>query len=277
MDDIRINQLAFGLGILYTVWLTYKIVKRSSDSGTRTGCLGIGYIYLIVVTISSLAIGGTVALSMMVVTKSQTIFNGDKYEAHVVSYTSYESRNSDDNGYTTMYTPTVHFTTNNGAIVEYELDYSSSGVPTIGDKYTVYYDVVNERVTTFGIGTIALILAFGIMMAILVYVFIGLIIYAMNWSMTKYKDIGLFMGLAIIIPLAMILFDGALIWALFNGEEKPLWVNVLLVFFSFVLTLGIWGYLKTMFGDGLKNMGMNRKGVKKVDNARFGNTTRNNE
>ncbi|WP_286414780.1 hypothetical protein [Myroides odoratimimus] len=64
----------------------------------------------------------------------------------------------------------------------------------------------------------------------------------------------------------MILFDGAMIWALFDVKDKPLWVNTLLVFFSLVLTLAIWSYLK--------NMGMNRKGIRRVDNARFGSTTR---
>ncbi|EHO15117.1 DUF3592 domain-containing protein [Myroides odoratimimus] len=274
MDEIRINQLAFGLGILYTIWLTYKIIKRSSRNGTKTGCLGIGYIYLIVASISSLAIGGTVALTMMIITKTQTVYKGDKYEARVVSYTSYESRNSDDNGYTTMYTPTVHFTTRGGEVVEYELDYSSSGMPTVGDQHTVYYDETNEHVTTFGLGTVALILAFGVMIVILVYLFVGMVIYAMNWSMDRYKEIGAFLGLAIVLPLIMILFDGAMIWALFDGKDKPLWVNIILVFFSLVLTLAIWGYLKNIYGDGLKNMGMNRKGIRRVDNTRFGNTTR---
>lgn len=276
MSEIRINQIALVLGIVYTIWLTYKILKRTySGKNEKIGCVAAGYIYLIVVSISSLAIGGTVTLSMMLVSKVQTVSNGDKYEARVVSFTSYESRNSDDNGYTTMYTPTVHFTTRSGEVVEYELDYSSSGRPTLGDKHTVYYDDINERVTTFGLGTVALILAFGAMIAILVYLFIGMMIYAMNWSMTRYKDIGVIIGLAVILPLFMILFDGAMIYALFNGEEKPMWVNVILVFFTLVLTIAIWAYLKNIYGDGIKNMGMNRKGVKKVDASRFGNTSKN--
>lgn len=270
MEETRIVQLALVLGVLYTIWLTYRIIKRrSAEKNEKMGCMSIGYLYLIVLSISALAIGFSVMFSISVVNKIDTIRLGQKYEAIVVSFTSYEKQNSDDNGYTTMYTPTVHFTANSGDVVEYELDYSTSGLPIVGEKYTVYYDEVNERVTTFSFGGIVLIFVAFIAIAILVFVFLGMVFYAMNWSMTRYKEIGVFVGLGIVVPLIMFLFDGALIWALFNGEEKPTWVYFVLILFILGLSGGLLGYLKMIYSKGIT-----RKRSSKVNNIQFTNTSK---
>lgn len=261
MDNIRINQLAIFLGFLYTIWLTYKILKRARvGKDEAIGCASVGYIYLIVVTISGLAIGGTISLSTMMVNKAQTFYSGSKYDAYVVSYTSFDKRNSDDNGYTIMYTPTVQFRTAAGDQMEYELDYSTSSKPKEGERYTLYYDDVNERVTTFGIGVLALMLASCVMITILLFLFVGMMIYAMNWSMARYKEVGAFLGLVIIVPLLMVLFEGVMIYALFNGEDKPIWVYVVLVFFIVVLAMGIWGYMRSIAANKITNTAKHEKG-----------------
>ncbi len=48
----------------------------------------------------------------------------------------------------------------------------------------------------------------------------------------------------------MIGFDALLTYAIFHGNEVPIWVSGLLVFFILMLTLGIWAYLKMIISKG---------------------------
>lgn len=58
----------------------------------------------------------------------------------------------------------------------------------------------------------------------------------------------------------MVLFEGVMIYALFNGEDKPIWVYVVLVFFIVVLAMGIWGYMRSIAANKITNTAKHEKG-----------------
>ncbi len=129
-------------------------------------------------------------------------------------------------------------------LVAHTLSYSSSSQPTIGATVTVYYDETSKDSVSFGFGTLALFFGALLMMVVLVFAFWGILLYAMNYKMEYYLNVIKYIGLPFFIPIVMILFDGLLIYALFYGNEVPLFVSGILVFFILMLTLGIWGYIK---------------------------------
>lgn len=45
----------------------------------------------------------------------------------------------------------------------------------------------------------------------------------------------------------MIGFNALLIYGIFYGNDVPVWVTIMLMFFVFMLTLGVMGYLKMIF------------------------------
>lgn len=259
-SEVHIDQFALLLGFLLTVWMTYKIIKRSRQKSKETiGCVTVGYIYVIVASISVLAIGGTMALSTMIIDRANILYSGEKHEAKIISYTRETRYSFSQNRDIIMYTPSVEFTSSDGKILVFEIDYSSNEVPQIGDRQKVYYDKVNEQVTTVGFGVIALLIGGTIMIGILVYLFVGMLFYALNRSMVRYKEVGLYIGLVIIIPLLMIAFDGVLLYTLMNSHGESIWVSAILVFFIFVLTLSVIGYFKTILKSDNKESKLSRK------------------
>lgn len=233
------------LAVLFGFWLTYQIGQRRLRAGKGgLGCLGLGYVFLVVTILMVFAISMTIGVGTSLYKSTQLVINGQRYQAKVISYSSYESHDSDAGTTTTMFTPTVEFITSSGTPIQHTLSYSSSSKPSIGDRVTVYYDEVSQKGMSFGFGAIALFFGALIMMVILVFAFWGVLCYAMNYDMAYYKKVVQYLGLTFLIPLIMILFDGLLVYALFYGNKVPWFVSGLIVFFIFMLTLGIWGYIK---------------------------------
>lgn len=233
------------LAVLFGLWLTYQIGQRRLRAGKGgLGCLRFGYVFLVVTILMIFAISMTVGVGTSLYKSTKLLMNGQRYEAKVISYTSYESHDSDAGTTTTMFTPTVEFTTSSGNPIQHTLSYSSSSKPTIGDPVTVYYDEVSQKGMSVGFGAIALFFGALIMIIILVFAFWGVLCYAMNYNMTYYIKVVQYLGLNFFVPLLMILFDGLLIYALFYGNEVPWFVSGILVFFILMLTAGIWGYIK---------------------------------
>lgn len=233
------------LAVLFGLWLAYQIGQRRLRAGKEgLGCLGFGYVFLVVTILMVFAISLTIGVGSSLYKSTKLLMNGQRYEAKVISYSSYESYDSDAGTTTTMFTPTVEFTTSSGNSIQHTLSYSSSSKPTIGDDVTVYYDEVSQKGMSFGFGAIALFFGALLMMVILVFAFLGILLYAMNYDMSYYKKVVQYLGLTFLIPLIMILFDGLLVYALFYGNKVPWFVSGLIVFFILMLTLGIWGYIK---------------------------------
>ena len=236
------------VALLVGLLLTYKIGQRRVQSGKESlGCLGFGYVFLVVSILMVFAIGSAIGVGSSIYKSTQLLLHGQRYPAKVISYTTYESHDSDAGTTTTMFTPTLEFTTASGQLVEHTVSYSSSSKPTIGEFVTVYYDEVTQKGMSFGFGALALFVGALIFMVTLVFVFWGVLLYAMNYDMTNYFHRAKFIGVTFFIPLLMILFDGLLIYALFYGNKVPFFVTALLVFFILVLSLAIWGYIKMIF------------------------------
>lgn len=233
--------LIFALSLV----LTYLIGQRRVQSGKAgLGCVVAGYTFLVVFIIMVFAVTITMGVGSSIYSTSKLIANGKRYQAEVVSYTSHESFDSDSRTTTTMYTPVVTFTTSSGKLVEHTFSYSSSSRPTVGDYIPVYYDEEINDAVSFGFGGIALFIGSLLMMVIMVFLFLGIVLYALNYDMSWYLGVVKYVGLNFFIPIIMILFDGLLVYGLFYGEEVPWFVSGILVFFILVLTMGIWGYIK---------------------------------
>lgn len=236
--------VALFLGLL----LTYKIGQRRVQSGKESlRYLGFGYVFLVVTILMIFAIGSAIGVGSSLYKSTKLFIHGARYQAKVVSYTSYESHDSDAGTTTTMFTPTLEFTTTSGQLVEHTISYSSSSKPTIGELVTVYYDEVTQKGVSFGFGALALFVGALIFMIALVFAFWSVLLYALNYDMTNYFHRAKFIGVTFFIPLLMILFDGLLIYALFYGNKVPVYVMALLVFFILVLSLAILGYIKMIF------------------------------
>ncbi len=246
-------QYAVILGFLYCLWLTFRIGKRLKQSkGTSLGCIGFGYVFLVVGCITTFALTGLLVLGDTIYDKTRTFTKGDKYEAVYYDYTSYESYDSESGRTSTMYTPIIRFTTAKGQLMEKTLNYSSSSKPIIGNKVTVYFDADRSDIAILSFGIIAMTLGVIFFFSIIIFLFIGVTMYAMGHSMKRYKQIAAYVGINMLVPLLMVLFDGLLIYVLFDGEEKPIWVNLVVGFFALVMTLSIWAYIKSVVGKEIK-------------------------
>lgn len=233
------------LAVLFGLWLTYQIGRRRLRAGKGgLGCLGFGYVFLVVTILMVFAISLTVGVGGSLYKSTKLWMNGQRYQAKVISFSSYESYDSDAGTTTTMFTPTVEFMTSSGHSIQHTLSYSSSSKPNIGDQVTVYYDEVSQKTMSLGFGALALFFGALMMMVIFVFAFWGVLLYAMNYDMAYYIKVVQYLGLTFLIPLLMILFDGLLVYALFYGNEVPWFVSGIIVFFILMLTLGIWGYIK---------------------------------
>lgn len=233
--------VALVIGLL----LTYMIGQRRVSEGKgNLGCLGFGYVFLVITILMTFALSITWGIGSSIYKTITIVSNGQRYEAKITSFSSYESYDSDTGNYTTMYTPTVSFVTSSDEKVTHTLSYASSSRPDIGNSMVVYYNPILKDSVSFGFGTWALFIGALIMATVFLFAFWGVLLYAMNYKMDKYFTKLKFIGIHFFIPFIMILFDGLLLYALLYGNEVPIYVSGILVFFILVLTLGIWGYIK---------------------------------
>ncbi|MDH6309135.1 hypothetical protein M2451_001706 [Dysgonomonas sp. PFB1-18] len=231
--------------IAFSIWMTTRINKRLER---KSGCIGFGYVSLVIFCISGFAIAITLILFTYVGENLNTFINGDKYIATITNYTSTEKEDSEGD-MRTYYTLIFSFTTNEGVEITKSSGNSSTGVPQIGEKIEVYYDVKNDKVFQPGamviIGTVGML----IMCVVLLFSFVGIIRFAFGYDMSGFWKICQKFGTIFFIPFIMIAFDALLIYALFH-KKQPFWVEILLGFFILMLTLGCWGYIKSIVEKG---------------------------
>ncbi|QXP61841.1 hypothetical protein [Olleya sp. HaHaR_3_96] len=213
-----------------TLLLTFFIAKRLG----KTGCIGFGYVALIVGAINLF----TVLVFFLISTAIKDLYAipfGINYTAEVIDSVS----KSTEDG--TMYSPIVAFTTQSGAAVTEELSFSSG---SLQNSYYINYNEDTGKLIPLGF-ILALKLAAAILFGVIfIFSFTGIILYAGGINMSGYLEVVKVVGLKFFLPLIMIGFDALLIYALFYGNEMPIFILGILVFFIFMLTLGIWGYIK---------------------------------
>ncbi|WP_157814129.1 hypothetical protein [Olleya sp. Bg11-27] len=216
-----------------TLLLTFFISKRVG----KTGCIGFGYIALIVGAINMF----TVLVFFLISTVIEDLYAipfGTNYTAEVIDSVS----KSTEDG--TMYSPIVTFTTESGVAVTKVLSFSSG---SLEKSYTVNYNEDTGKLITLGFILALELVATILFGVIFIFSFTGIILYAGGINMSGYLEVIKAVALKFFIPFMMIIFDGLLIYALFYGNEMPIFISGILVFFIFILTLGILGYFKVAF------------------------------
>lgn len=236
--------------IVITILMTTLIRKRL---GNKSGCISFGYIGLILFSINIFFIFSWVFLATAVKETFLATTSGDNYTATVVSFTTKKTYNSDEERYETMHNPTIRFITKEGRILQRELDFSSSGIE-VGDTYQINFNEQNNTVITKGFLMYIKLAASFILCFIFTFLFIGEILYVFKFKMESYYDLIKKVGFHFFIPFLMIGFNILLVYALFYGNEVPLGVSIVLVFFIIVMTLAIVGYLKMIKTKGTPKM-----------------------
>ncbi|WP_282143349.1 hypothetical protein [Cellulophaga baltica] len=236
--------------ILATSIFTILVVKRL---GSQSGCITYGYIGLILFSINIFFIfSGSIFISTLKDTFT-VLVSGENYTATVSSYSKEEVYDSDEDKYETMYTPTVSFNTKYGQTIERELDFSTTNLE-LGDTYKINYNKLDDKIITLGFMLFIKLAGTFIFCFIFSFLFIGELLFAFNKNMDTYYSIVKKAGFYFFLPFLMIGFDALLIYGLINGNEVPIWVSLVLVFFIVVLTLAIVGYLKTTYAKGIPVM-----------------------
>ena len=235
--------------ILFSLWITQKIAKRKN---TKLGCIGFGYIALVVFCISMFAVFLTSIILDLTIKKTDMLINSKSYTAQVIDFQ--EEQHIDSEGYsTTSHYPILKFTTEDGKILirtSNEADISHKRL--IGETRTVYYYEKEDLFTTIGAMTFISIIGLGVMCLVFVTLFVGIVIYGVGLPMKKYLRICSNIGFRFLVPLLMIAFDALLIYAFFHGNTSQAWfVKPILVLFIIGLSFGIWGYLNMIIQKGM--------------------------
>nr|WP_295870515.1 DUF3592 domain-containing protein [uncultured Chitinophaga sp.] len=231
--------------IILSVLIAIKILKRR-DRNSRPGCLGVGYVSLVVFCLLFFTVGlGGVLCDF--VYKVVTL---PRYEARVINYTSFESKDS-KNRHRIMYRATVTFNTADGTPVTMESDVASSGKPEIGEIITVGYKPDMERVEELSWSKFLLMGGASVMLLIIGYFAAGGVLYAMGYKMKRYMGFGMTLLLYFIFPLAMLFLFCGMGYALvlyFMGQkpDMPIWAVAICLFFCLVLAGSFFGYARLL-------------------------------
>lgn len=189
---------------------------------------------------------------MLFAKTNKTIYaynNGEHHIAKVVDVTSYEKYDKDRKEYTTMYTPIISFTTNNGVAITRSLEFSSSNI-SVGDTYNIIFTPQNDHIITLGFTLVITFAAAIIFTIVFGTAIVGAILYAIGKNMDNFWRFIQWFGFTIFLPSLMVGFDLLLIYGLFYGNPVPKWVSAILLFFIVILALGILGYIKMIFTKG---------------------------
>lgn len=190
IEDVVYNQWSIILGLLYTGWLTARIVKRTTNGRKeKAGCVDVVRVFLIMGGLFFLTVFGTVVFGSAFVRNLSLVLNGQ-----------------------------------------------------------LYVDMI----------LVAKFITYGTMTAVLVFTFIGVMIYGMGWDMKRYNQLARMLGLGIVVPIVMLMFNGALIYALRINSDK-IALCVLLIFFILIMSAGILMYVKIMIEDDIFNLRSTQK------------------
>lgn len=249
MEILLLRITSYGWGmialIVLSVLVAIKVLKRK-DRERSPGCLGIGYISLIIFCLFSLS-------AMLAGMLGSFLINAltlPRYEARVVDYHTFEDKDS-RNRRLTMFQPIVSFRTKEGSVVTIKTDIASSGKKDKGVSLTVGYKPGMDTAEELSGNKYILIGGACVMLLIMGYFALGGIAYAMGWRMRPFYRFGAGLLLYFIFPLAMLSLLGAMSYVVtlyFMGQkpDMPVWAVVICSFFSLTLFFAFIGYLRML-------------------------------
>lgn len=222
-----------------------KILKRGSRHG-KSGCLGVGYVSLVVFILLSLSTALAGVLGRFVL----NVVTLPRYEAKVIDISSYQDKDS-RNRSTTMYKSVVAFVTEDGTPVEIGTDVSSSGRRAIGDIVKVGYRPGMQTAEELSGGKYILMGGGALMLLIMGYFVVAGMMYAMGARMEGFYRFGMNLVLYVIFPVAMLFLLGGMGYAVvlyFMGRkpDMPVWAVMVCCFFCFILLGGMLGYIRML-------------------------------
>lgn len=242
----------FMIGIIAaSVFLTYKILNRGGPDPERKspGCVGYGYVFLVVFCVLSLGIGSLA----MLITNIHSLVTQPRYQAVIIGYTSYKDNSRNSKGRSrniTMYTPIVRFKDSSGQIIEIESDLSSSGRAPVGSTIEVNYSG-SEKATEVSFTKYFMLLGLATITFVLIYALVFGISYAFGWRLSALKSIGSGFLFYYLFPAGMLLLlwgCGYGAYSYISGEIKdfPLWAFLVCCFFFTVLLFSFPAYIKLL-------------------------------
>jgi len=251
-----IFTLFFVAGIVGSIWLTRKVLKRTKAAG----CVSFGFVFLVIVCVLQLCIGAWGLLISTSAEAVQTYRSGTAYTAYVISTTTHESYDSEHNTNTLMHTPTVAFVLSDGDTIIKPLNFSAPDI-SIGDTYQVMYSAQNDAVITWGY-TLIFSLAGSSIFAVLLSIFVvGIFLFASQRPMSRFWNTIKKVIFYFIIPSVMLGFEALLFWFLLYHSGA--WNSELITIgcFTLVLGLAIVAYFKKLIQKGVPKM--QQKGIGK--------------
>lgn len=231
--------------IALSILVAIKILKRSNRQ-EKSGCIGVGYVSLIVFILLSFS----TMLAGMLGSFVLNIFTLPRYEAKVVNISSYQSTDNKKRT-TTMYRSEVAFTTEDGTPVEIGTDISSSERGEIGEVVKVGYRPGMQTAEELSGSKYMLMAGGAVMLLIMGYFVVAGIFYAMGAKMSAFYRFGMNGLLYFILPLGMLFMLGGMGYAVvlyFMGRkpDMPVWAVVVCCFFCLVLLGGLLGYIRML-------------------------------
>ena len=237
---MSINSIYTYVFIIFNLIITLFFIRRAK----LKGCMSFGYVFLIIFCITLFSFSVTPFFIKTTQENYDVFTSGEDHVATVVGIVN----NGVDSNNSTMYSPIVEFKTLEGKTITKQLGFSSKGIKT-GETYKVNYNPQKDRVITLGYIRVITVVGAILFFTIFIFLFAGLMLYILNFSMKGYFYLIKLIGLKFFFPFVMIMFDALLIYALFYGNKIPIGISILLVFFILILTLGIVGYIKMFFTE----------------------------
>lgn len=235
--------------MVLSVLVAVKVLKRG-DTRRKPGCLGVGYIALIVFCLLSFAtmlsgmLGGFVYHALKL----------PRYEAKVVDHHAFQDKDSRGR-YVTMYQPVVVFTDARGREQQLKTDIASTGAPEIGSTITVLYEPGMAAAEELSGGKYILLGGAAMGLLLIGYFLVAGISYAMGRPMARIGMFGMGLLMYIVFPVGMLFLLGGMSYAIvlyFMGKkpDMPMWALAICIFFSIVLFLAFIGYIRMLFEKG---------------------------
>lgn len=231
--------------MVLSIFVAIKILRRSSGDG-KPGCIGVGYVSLILFILLMFSTVLTGVLGSFVL----DIFTLHRYEAKVIDISSYQDRNRRKRT-TTMYRPIVAFTTEDGTPVAIGTDVSSSERRKIGEVVKVGYRPGMQIAQELSASKYMLMAGAAVMLLVMGYLVVAGIFYAMGAQMQAFYRFGMNVLLYLIFPMGMLFLLGGMGYAValyFMGSkpDMPVWAVVVCCFFCFVLLGAMLGYVRML-------------------------------
>lgn len=235
--------------IIFSIIIGNRILKRFRKIATisTNGCLTRAYVTLVVFCIGVFAFLIGYILITTLYSKVDALQNGDRYVATVVDHVTSEKKDDETGNYETYYQSVLEFTTTDGSTKRINADTSSPSADAIGHTFDIRYNKSTGNIVMFSGTTVIMIVALVLMAIAFIGAFVALIAYALGIDTSKLASFGKSFLLMFFLPFVMIAFDALLIYSLLYGNRVSLPITAILVFFIFVLSLSIVGYIKHLF------------------------------